>query len=301
MSERARSPQLVRKAPGFVAGLAHPFRAIGFVAQTPSTWPLALVPAVLFALLATAAAVAGVVWLTPWVLSLLPGLEGGWATAAEWLTRLVTFASSLALGVWVALLLTPPLSGPALERLVQIQERALFVPERAEAGFLRDLWIGAQAQLIAVCFAVPVLVALWLVQLVFPVAAVVTAPLSVLVTSMALAWNLFDYPLTLRGVRASARLGFVFGHWKPLLGFSLAFAALFSVPCLGVLMLPIGVVGATRLLYALLEADPEQLAELPRPTQAALPEPSALGGQAWAEPRPVGQDSDEAAEFSRRR
>jgi CysZ protein len=251
--------------PTFLSGVGHAFQAVGFVAKAPETWPLALFPAVLFALLSGSAATAGVVWLTPLVLSWLPGWDGTLGSVAEWTTRILMFLFSMVVGVWFALVLTPPLSGPALERLVQLQERELFVPERPTSSFLHELWVGAKAQALAVCFAVPLLLVLWLIQLFVPPAVIVTAPLSVLVTAMALAWNLFDYPLTLRGVAAGERLGFVKSHAIPLLGFALAFTALFSIPCFGVFMLPIGVVGATRLLYTLLEANPGELPQLERP------------------------------------
>jgi CysZ protein len=276
--------------------MGHAFSAFGFVLRTPQTWPLCLVPAVLFTLLATLATAVGVTWLTPWVQSLLPTLEGGWETALTWAARVLTFALSLLLGAWSALLLTPPLSGPALERLVQVQERALFVPERPLSSFWRELVIGLQAQLLAVCFAVPVMAVLWVIGFVFPPAAIVTTPLTALVTAMALAWNLFDYPLTLRGVTASERLGFVANHASALVGFALAFTVLLWVPCLGLLMLPVGVVGATRLLYGLLEAYPDELPALARPVSPALPEPSSLRNEI----RPGSQSSNHTPEISRR-
>jgi uncharacterized protein involved in cysteine biosynthesis len=228
-----------------------------------------LVPAVLFALLATAATIVGVVWLTPWAVSLLPGSEGFWTTAAAWLTRFLSYLLSLILGVWVALLLTPPLSGPALESLVAQQERALQLPERAPSGFWAELWVGFRAQAIAVAFALPVLVLLSLFELFVPPAAMVITPLKAIVTALALAWNLFDYPLTLRGVAAGDRLGFVASNVGPVLGFGLGFSALFWIPCFGILMLPVGVVAATRLLYLLVEHDPDQLPALPRALPAA--------------------------------
>lgn len=267
MSER-RPPR-----PTFVAGFAEVFAAIGFVWRTPATWPLVLVPAVLFGLIATAASVVGAVWVTPWVVSWLPGAEGFWASAAKWLVRLLMLLLSLILGVWVAFLLTPPLSGPALESLVSQQERALCLPERAASGFWSELWVGFKAQAVALGFALPLLAALSVLEIVVPPLALVTTPLKAAVTALALAWNLFDYPLTLRGVSATDRLGFVSSHVGPVLGFGLGFSLLFWLPCFGILMLPIGVVAATRLVYRLTEYDPEQLPELPRALPAPSPSP----------------------------
>lgn len=251
---------------------------------------MTLVPAVLFIVLCTAGTVAGVVWLTPWVLSWLSGPEDWWRTAAEWLVRLIMYVASLFIGIWTALLLAPPLSGPALERLVLIQERELLIPERAPSNFIAEVVCGLRAQLFAVCFAAPVVLGLWFLELMFPPAVVLTKPLQAVVTALAIAWNLFDYPLTLRGVSASDRLGFVASHWQPVLGFGLAFVPLFWVPCVGVLMLPAGVVAATRLLYQLLEREPEELPQLPRPR----PELAAAGENFG----PLGQESLNTADNS---
>jgi CysZ protein len=240
------------RRPTFVTGFTQVFAALGFVWNTPATWPLVLVPAVLFGLLATAASIVGVVWVTPWALSLL-----------------LLYLVSLIGGVWVALLLTPPLSGPALESLVAEQERALQLPERPPSGFFGELWLGFRAQAVAVGFALPVLVLLAVVELFVPPAAFITTPLGAMVTALALAWNLFDYPLTLHGVSASDRLGFVAANVGPVLGFGLGFSAMFWIPCFGILMLPVGVVAATRLLHLLVEHDPDQLPSLTRALAAA--------------------------------
>jgi uncharacterized protein involved in cysteine biosynthesis len=259
--------------PTAITGFVQVFEAISFVWRTPVTWPLVLVPAVLFTLLASAATIAGVLWITPYTLSLLPTAESFWLTAAEWATRILSYLLSVLLGVWVALVLTPPLSGPALESLVGHQERALQLPDRAPSGFWAELWVGFRAQALALGFALPALVLLTLAEVFVPGAAIVATPLKALVTATALAWNLFDYPLTLRGVPASERLGFVASNLGPVLGFGVGFSALFWVPCLGILMLPIGVVAATRLVHLLLAHDPEQLASVPRALPSRAPEP----------------------------
>lgn len=254
------------------------FLAVRFAWQTPTTWPMMVVPIVLFTVLTVAATLASVTWFVPWVVSLLPSGEAWYLTAAEWATRFVLFFASFVAGIWTAVVLTPPLSGPALERLVAIQERAMFVPERAETGFFYELLIGLKAQFIALSFGVPIVLLLTVVEWLVPPLALLTIPLKALVTGLALAWNLFDYPLTLRGVGPSERLGFMFTHVRPLLGFGLAFSVLFWMPCLGVVMLPLGVLGATRLLYELLAAEPDELRDVPRPEPAALPAPQPFTG-----------------------
>jgi CysZ protein len=96
-------------------------------------------------------------------------------------------------------------------------------------------------------FALPVGVLLFAVEFLFPAAAVVTTPLKFLVTAMMVAWNLVDYPLTLRGMRVRERLALVRVEWLSFLGFGLGFAAAFWIPCCGIVLLPVGVIAATQL------------------------------------------------------
>jgi CysZ protein len=141
-----------------------------------------------------------------------------------------------------------------------------------------------RAQAFAACFAVPLLTVLWVVELFVAPAVFVTVPLKLIVTAFSLAWNLFDYPLTLRGIRMRERLRLVLAYKGAALGFGLGFALLFWFPCFGVLMLPVGVAGATRLVWQIMRADPNVLPSIER--QGASPralEP-APGSSAGAEP-----------------
>jgi CysZ protein len=150
------------------------------------------------------------------------------------------------------------------------------VPPRGPSSLLKEFWCGLRAQLIAAVFATPILALLWLLGFLIPPAMLITFPLKLLVIALAIAWSVFDYPLTLRGVSAGDRLNLVLTHRAPILGFGLTLAALFWVPCCSVLMLPVGVVGATTLLWRILEGSPESLAALPRPK---LPEFTPLTPQ----------------------
>lgn len=238
-----------------------------FLYRDPGLWPLALVPTLIFLVIAALGFTAGALWVTPQVITAL-----GLGAPESWLGKIgygvvavVSWLASAVVGWFAAFALTPPLSSPALEKLVTEQETALGVPGRSPLGFFSELWCGLRAQVFAIAFATPLLLALWVLDWVFPPAAVLTWPLRVLVIALALAWNLFDYPLTLRGVQANDRIGFLLDHLPGVLGFGVAFAALFWIPCFGILMLPVGAVAATRLVWELLATSPEALPSLPRP------------------------------------
>jgi CysZ protein len=250
-SVTAIQPATTEKAPGFRAGFGAIFSGFGFLFRTPGSWPYALVPAAILITLAALASWGAIHFVQP-------AFEGWFGAPTSWWGRVgaevISWLGAVlaaALGILIAIALTPPLSGPALERIVALQERELGAPPRADLGFFAEMWCGLRSQLAAALFAAPLLLVLWIIDIVFPPAAVVTLPLKFLVAAFALAWNLFDYPLTLRGVGVRERMQFVKTHRRPLFGFGLAFAALFWLPCLGVLLLPVGVAAATKLLWRL--------------------------------------------------
>jgi CysZ protein len=225
-------------------------------------------------------------FLMPWVTAALEGwveaLRGWLDSGLDWLPAflhrallgslglvapLLGFAAALSmtlLGFLLSLAIAPPLSAPALDRIVTARERDLDAPERPPLGLLAEIWCAIRAQVHAALLAVPLLILLWLVDLIFPIAAVATVPLRCVVVSMALAWNLFDYPLTLWGVGIRERWAVINTHWKPTLGFGVAFSALFWIPCFSVLLLPVGVVSATGLLWSILLHDQALAPSIPR-------------------------------------
>jgi CysZ protein len=231
------------------------------IAKTPSSWPWALLPALILLVLSALLVVAALAWLRPVVEHFFAEPAGLYATTVA---LLVGVLASL-LGLFVALALTPPLSAPALERVVALVEHRLGAPPRQPLGMFAEMWCGLKAQLAAAAVAGPILLGLWVVDLFVAPAAVVTVPLKALVASFALAWNLFDYPLTLRGVRIRNRLALIRSHKSAVIGFGAGFSLLFWVPCFGVLLLPAGVAGATQLLWRILRTDRSLLPELSRP------------------------------------
>jgi uncharacterized protein involved in cysteine biosynthesis len=220
--------------------------------KSPELWPAAVVPMLVFLLLGAAMAAFAVLEARPWLVERLPDVSSSWARlgvgALGW-----TFALLLSvIGFYVALALAPILSAPALERIVERIERRLGVAPRAPLGFFRELACGLRAMAGALCVALPLSALLWLAGWVVPGAIAVTLPLGLLLTSVLVAWGLFDYPLTLRGIGFRARLDLIAKNFGAVLGFGAAFALLFWLPCVGVALLPVGAIAATRLACGIL-------------------------------------------------
>jgi len=233
-----------------------PFGAASVLLRAPRAWPFALVPALVFVALESAVVLVAWRYVKPWVALQLTGVDV-WqivaAHVASWLSTLFV----VVLGWLLSLQLAPALSAPALERIVGVVEQGLGAPPRPALGFVAELGCGLRATVTSLAVTLPLIVGLSLLELVASPVAVVTTPLKLLIGALGLAWSLFDYPLTLRGMRVAERLRFARRHFSAVLGFGLAFSLLFWVPCLAVLMLPLGVAGATRLYWQIERASLE--------------------------------------------
>jgi CysZ protein len=223
------------------------FGGFGTIARHPALWPWALVP--LFVLVALEASFIAFALMVggPWVRAHLPVFPSTWGQVGVELVSWVAIAMVVLIGWFVAVPLAPPLSAPALEHVVRRVEEELGVPPRESIGFFRELLCGFRALAGGLAVGVPILALLWLVELVAPPVAIVTTPLKFVVGSLLVAWGLFDYPLTLRGVGFRARLALMRENFSCVLGFGFAFALVFWVPCCGVAFLPVGAAAATRL------------------------------------------------------
>ncbi len=264
-----RVRETLAQRPGPFTGLRELVGAARFLLGRPALWPHALVPGLVLSVLVALSAWIAFTWFGPLLGSLVSRADTWYERLGGEVLHYLGAILATVFGALIALALTPPLCGPVLERLVVAQERALGVPERAPLGLLSEIVCGVRAQACAALFALPLLTLLWLVDLALPAAAIVTVPGKFLVAALALAWNLFDYPLTLRGVRMRERVRLVARHKLFSLGFGAAFALLFLVPCCAVLLLPVGVIAATRSVWTVLLHDPEVLPHLERPSRSA--------------------------------
>jgi uncharacterized protein involved in cysteine biosynthesis len=245
-----------RKPPNFADGFSALFGGFGSIAAQPSLWPWAAVPTLIFLVLETSIVLFALSVVAPWVEGFLPAAESWYGEVAVGVVRYGSSLLVAILGWFVAAALAAPLSAPALEHIVERVERELGAPARVPLGFLRELACGFRSLLGALVIAGPLLLVVWVLELTLPVLAPITIPSHVVITSLLVAWGLFDYPLTLRGIGFRARLALVREHFTCVLGFGLAFALLFWFPCCGLMLLPVGAAAATRLTLSILPPFP---------------------------------------------
>jgi CysZ protein len=238
----------------FAEGLAAPWKGLSWLMSTPSAWPLAIVPVIVFTALLAGGGWIGVHLVESWLAPRVANAEG-WALLWH-VVRVLGWLAALTAAVLVALSLAQPISGPALEALAQKQSRALNAPPLPETGLIEGFSRSLRVTMFGLAITVPIVIALTVVELFVPVLAVVTVPLKFIASALMLAWDLLDYPLSLRSAGVRARLDWFSQNFAAALGFGISIAVIGLIPCAGLLFLPAGVAGATRLVSSQLAPSP---------------------------------------------
>ena len=239
--------------PGFFGGARAFFHGLGYIVTTPSTWRYAIIPMLVAMVLLGGFGALGVWGAIALTHVILGSASGALATVGAWVLEVVLGAVSLLVAAVIALSLAQPISGFALEAIAVAQEKSLggreWPSQPVAASFVRSLGVT----LTGLALGLPFLGVLTLISVFVPPAAVVTVPLKFLVTALMIAWDLLDYPLSIRGMSVGGRLRFIGQNFGAVLGFGLASGMLLLVPGIGLLVLPVGVAGAARLVT---EVDP---------------------------------------------
>jgi CysZ protein len=224
------------------------FGGIGFILTTPRIWPLAAVPAVVLTIVLIGLTALGI-WGAAESSAFLFGHDRGiWGSIGYWFLTVFLVLITFLIALVLALAVAEPLSAFALERISAAQQRTMTGSAPTSPPLLTAMWLS----LCCVCFAIVLggsaLVVLFLLDFFFPPAAIVTVPLKMLVCSWMVAWNLLDYPLGMRGMGLLARMKWVGRHFGAFTLFGFLWAIVGVVPGIILVLLPMGVAGATRLV-----------------------------------------------------
>jgi uncharacterized protein involved in cysteine biosynthesis len=238
---------------GISAALDAFLGGIGFILFTPSVWIWAAVPALLTAVL-MCGGTALVVWGAASQLESWFGPDRGiWGSIGYWVLMVLASLTAMLIGMLLGLTLAQPLSGLALEKIAHAQQFKLTGRTGPTLPFFQALLLNLRTVTCTLIVGGGSIAVLFLASLLFPPAAVVTEPLKFLVCSWMLAWNFLDYPLGLRGLGVRARMRWCVRHFGAVTLFGAGWAGLCIVPGIVLLVLPMGVAGATRLV---LQDDP---------------------------------------------
>ncbi len=223
---------------------------IGFIVITPRVWGYALVPVAMLLMLFCGLSGLALSYSHSFGHWAIAPDVGFWGEVGRWMLIVVAALIGLIVAMLVALSLAQPLSGFALEAVAHAQEMALKGSAVPRTSFLTALVSTAKSVAIAVCLGGTTLAILFVVGFFFPPALVVTVPLKVLVCGWMLAWDFIDYPLAMRGVGLGERFDWVGRNFGAFTVFGVLWALLLVVPGMQLVILPMGVAGATRLVVA---------------------------------------------------
>jgi CysZ protein len=233
-----------------IEGFQAAFGGMLFVVIKPRLWGYALVPALMLLMLGCVLTGFGI-WGANWTTEALIGEpENIWGHMGGWLLTVALWLVAILLAILLALVLAQPLSGFALEAIVNAQERDLLGDEVPRSTFLAAMLTSTRVTALMLGLGGIAYGGLFVVDFFFPPALIVTAPVKFIVGAWLLAWNFLDYPLSLRGLGVIARVRWSVRHFEEFTVFGVIWATLLFVPGLFFLMLPMGVAGAARLVVA---------------------------------------------------
>ena len=225
------------------------FSGFHFILTTPGIWGFAAIPVLVATLLIGGFMALGVWGAGAAAAAIFGEPSGDWGEAGLFATRIFFYVLAALIAILAGMALAQPISGPALDRIVRAHEQALGGSTWPETSFVESLGRSLRVTLTTLAIGVPILILLTAIELVFPPVAIVTMPLKFCVSALLASWDLIDYPFSLRGADVQARFTWLKQNFAAAFGFGAMIAFVALVPFLGLLMLPVGVAGATKLIF----------------------------------------------------
>ena len=261
-------PVTMKGKVGLLSGLEAFGCGIGFILLTPRVWGYALVPVAM--LLALWCGLSGLaIWGSHHLsVSVFGSDPGTWGQVGYWSMTIALVLLGILVAALVALSVAQPFSGFALEAISHAQEVALTGTAAPKTSFVANLISTAKAVFMALLVGGTLLTILFIINFFFPPAMIVTVPLKFIVCGWMLAWDFIDYPLAMRGVGLEGRFAWVGRNFGAFTLFGLLWALLVVVPGVVLIVLPMGVAGATQLVVADERVRSRLSAENPKPQAA---------------------------------
>jgi CysZ protein len=241
-------PYAGQKPFGYSAAIEAVGSGIGFILRTPVIWPWSLVPGAIMLLLLGSFCGFGI-WGSAEFSAYIFGTDRHtWGSVGYWVLTALLIIISILIAILLALVLTEPLSAFALDKIVHAYQKQVLGHSPPSPPLPIVIWISLRAIGFGLLLGGAALAALLTVNFFFPPATVVTVPAKFMVCSWMLAWSLLDYPMVQRRQGICARLRWVFRHFGAFTLFGMIWAGIAVVPGIVLVLLPMGVVGATDLV-----------------------------------------------------
>ncbi len=230
--------------------------------RRPALWPWAAIP-ILLTVFMLAGALWGVYWYSAEVLAVMlprPMGDGALAPLARIIWRLIAilfgFVSFIVLFVTLEVLGTA-IAGPFHDRLSMLVESELrgSAPEPSDWSVV---WDSISHSFLALGLYLLVMVPLFVINIIPMLGEILYLFLGTIATSLVLARQMFDYPLSRHRVSFRGKLEFIRDNAAASLGLGLATAVLLAVPVVNLLSLAIAVMGGTILFCSVWPHHSEQ-------------------------------------------
>lgn len=222
----------------FFHGINFYFRGFGLLIRYPGLFTLALFPIIL-----TVLVFIGLAWGSSYLI-------GSWLQQSQLLAvdgQLVIRALIFLLALFVMYLIYLPLTriflAPFSEKISHKTSTLSGATSLAknELGFFRSIWEGVKL----VALQLVLLGIVFLFTIFLPPVGV---PLGIVVTICFCGIDFLDVPLSMRGLSMRHKFSLLWHSRALVLGFALAGYLLLHIPILNLLVLPIGIIGATLLV-----------------------------------------------------
>ncbi len=238
---------LAQRPPSLLLGARSFVRGARWLITDPKQWPYAMVPALFAMVIVTVCGGAGV-WAALRISAPLRARDAlGWQIVGA-LETLAVGIGAVGIGVLLGLSLAQPAAGFALDQISRRIDVSLGGVDRPDGAWWETTWRGLRVTLAGLAVSLPIFALLLVIGMVVPFAVFVTVPLKFVLGSLLVAWDLLDYPFGLRAMRVRERVRWMRANFRAVLGFGASAAVLLLVPGVGLLVLPLGVAGATQLV-----------------------------------------------------
>lgn len=222
----------------FFQGIGAYLNGFGLLVRYPRLFALALIP-----ILLTVVVLLGLAGGSAWLIGRWLQASQMLAADGQLLIQVLVFLLVLFVMYLVYLPLTRVFLAPFSEKLSRKTSELTGANSLAkhELGFFKSIWEGLKL----VAFQLVLVVAVLLLTIILPPLGV---PLGVFVTICFCGIDFLDVPLSMRGLSLRQKLHFLWRSRARILGFAVAGYLLLHIPIVNLLVLPVGVIGATLLV-----------------------------------------------------
>ncbi|MBF0477700.1 MAG: EI24 domain-containing protein [Deltaproteobacteria bacterium] len=232
----------------FIMGLSYVVRGAGFINAQRSLLKYVLTPLLINFVLYLAFGWMAIANFHSWLKTLLPVGQGYLWLIAYILAMGIGCIILTLLIVYTFVLVGNIVASPFNDLLSEKAESLAAGRDVGASVSLRAIGQAVFQELTKAAIFVAIMLALLVINLVPVIGSVIYLLVGGLVTLFFIALQFFDYALSRRGLSLSAKIRLVLDHYLIAAGFSLGVFLVLMIPFIGLVVIPVAVVGGTLLI-----------------------------------------------------